>query len=144
MQVDEDSRIALLEVDSLWEEHRRITVRIESEHPLMQELCCMEIACLSNKPLEERQSVSSKPFGMPLYPHDCFVLVTFHRFDDAIGRLRRSAETWPWLVDGLMMERVDKQFFRVVDLIQGRILFDGNSVGEFVTIGILTMLDGQL
>ena len=66
MQVDEDARVALLEMNTLREEHRCVAVRIQGKDSVVQSFGHLEIRSLLHQPAEQRES-AFQPFGMPLH-----------------------------------------------------------------------------
>ena len=92
MQIDKDTWVSLLEMDTLWEEHRRITVGVECEDSAMQTFGHMEVCCLLHKPAEKRQS-AFQPFGMPLHAKDRLVFTALNSLDHSIGCGGYHAET---------------------------------------------------
>ena len=92
------------------EEHRRVGVRVEGDHGVVQASGVGVPACTADKmaeKIEHRLMASGgEPFGVPLDAEDG-VFGVLHRFVDAIGRLGRGDETGGQVADGLVVERVD-------------------------------------
>ena len=106
-KVNKDAGITFQEVDTLREEHWCITMGIKGYDMLMQSLCLLKGASLVNKPLENRKTIISEPFRMPLNSHNWFVLSTFYCLDNTIRRGSSSPETLSWIIDCLMMEGIN-------------------------------------
>ena len=67
MQIYQNTGVAMVETDTLREEHRRIAMCIKNKDALMQLLRLIKLGSLSSKPLEYLQSVFLQPFRMPLH-----------------------------------------------------------------------------
>ena len=92
------------------EEHRRVGVRVEGDHGVVQASGVGVAACTTDKMAEEVEhrlvAGGGEPFGVPLDAEDG-VFGVLHRLVDAVGRLGRGDETGGQVADGLVVERVD-------------------------------------
>ena len=105
LQIDEDTWIALIESDALWEEHRGVAMGVERQNTIVQLMGLTIILCLFDQPLEQGQT-TLHTFRMPLNAKDRLELVALHRLDDAIRGSRHNTELRAWVADSLMMEGV--------------------------------------
>ena len=103
MQIDEQTFVARSEIDTLWEEHGGVAMRIEGEHLLVHETRLAIAHRLADEPLEEGEPLS-QALRMPLHTDNGFELGALHRLDDAIGRGGCDAEAVARLAYCLMME----------------------------------------
>ena len=92
VQVNEDARIALVEMNALMEEHGRIAVGVEGDDAAVNLLGFTEKLRLCHKPLEDGQA-GSEPFGMPLHAENGFELRAFHTLYHPVWCLGYDAET---------------------------------------------------
>jgi hypothetical protein len=81
---------------------------VESENMPVQAAGASVVGCLAYEPLEERQSVG-QVLGVPLYTHDAFVLAALDGLNDTVGCRGGDAEATAGVIDGLMVEGVDKK-----------------------------------
>ena len=107
VEIDEDARITLFEVDALREKHRGVAVGVEGEDAVVKLMCLAIVHSLLHQPLEERQT-TLHALGMPLNTQDGFVFAALHRLDDAIGGCGNDTELGASVADGLMVEGVDE------------------------------------
>ena len=114
MQIYQNTGVAMVETDTLREEHRRIAMCIKNKDALMQLLRLIKLGSLSSKPLEYLQSVFLQPFRMPLHTEDRLVLATFHSLYDAISRFGDAAQFISRHTHSLMMEGVDKNLLAII------------------------------
>ena len=136
MEIDEDARVALIDAHALGEEHRRVAVGVEGEHTVVDLLGLAPGFGTTNEPLEEGCSLS-EALGMPLDTEDGLILAALDGLDDTIGSHGRSTETGTAIGHGLMVEAVDEELRRVVDLGEDGASSDGHAVGGLAAISIL-------
>ena len=108
MEIDQNLRITMVEMNSLREEHRGIAMGIEREHTLMGMTSLTIAAGLANEPLEKGQTVGHT-LRMPLHADDRLILTALYRLDDAVGRFGDDAELAAWLFYCLVVEGVDEE-----------------------------------
>ena len=104
VQIIENSRVSLLEMNALGKEHRRVAMAIEGQDMAVETFRFGEFRTATHEPLKEFQAHFFKPFGVPLHADDRFFFAAFHGFDDAIGCSCRHTEPLSAVADGLMME----------------------------------------
>ena len=117
MQVDEDFGIALIKVDTLWEEHGGVAVGVEGEHAVVHLVGMMIGQCLFDEPVEQGHALF-EALRMPLHADDGFELIALHSLDDVVGRLGGDAELGSRLANGLMVEAVDIHLVFLVHLVE--------------------------
>ena len=78
VKINEYAWVALGEVNTLMEEHRRVAVSVERQHARVHLLRLAILPCPVNEPLEQWQSVFAEPFRMPLHSDDALMLRTLH------------------------------------------------------------------
>ena len=106
---------------------------------------------LIDEPSEQFPTFLFEPFWVPLHTENRLVLGAFHRLDGAVGCLRRNAEAVAHVIDGLMVECIDKnrRFFRIrslfggVNLGQFAVGLDDDRVRRFRPMTFLRMFDGR-
>ena len=108
VQVDKELGVARAEVDMLWEEHGRVAVGVEGQHPTMGVAGLTILHGLANEPLEDGNTIL-QTLWMPLYTQYRLILRTLHGLDDAIVRAGDDTEAWACVVDSLVVEGVDFQ-----------------------------------
>ena len=144
MQVDAYLRVALVEMDVLWEEHGGVAVGVEGEHAVVHLMGVVIGQCLLDEPMEQGHALF-QTLRMPLHTDDGFVFVALHGLDDVVGRLGGDAELRSSLAHSLMMEAVDKHFIVLEHLIEQRVFLDVYRMGHLATGCLLRMLrDGLL
>ena len=141
VHIHEDTGIALLEMDTLREEHRRVAMGVEGNHALMEQLGLMELRSLANHPFEDGES-AFEPFGMPLHAHDALLLRTLDGLDGAVGGSGRHPETLSGIAYGLMMEGVYEDILRAIESADLAVLVKCHAMSHFPAVGILRVLDG--
>ena len=105
MEIDENTRITLFEVDALREKHRGVAVGIKGEDAIVKLMRLAIVHSLFDEPLEERQT-TLHTLGMPLYTQDGFVFAALHSLDDAIGSCGNDTELGARVADRLMVEAI--------------------------------------
>jgi hypothetical protein len=109
MEVDEDTWVATAEIDTLREEHRRVTMSIEREDALMEITGATIVSSLLNEPGEDGGTIFRRhTFRMPLDTDDAFILTALYRLNDAISGTGSHSEALTRVRNGLMMEGVNK------------------------------------
>ena len=108
MQIDEDTRVALVEVDALRKEHRRVAVGVEGKDAIVEPMGLTIVLSLLHEPLEQRQT-ALHALRMPLDTQDGLELTALHRLDDTVRSCRHDTELFSWVADGLMVERIDEE-----------------------------------
>ena len=152
VQIDEDARVALLEMDALREEHRRVAMGVERQNFFMYLFGFVIVTCFFHEPSKELQALFLQPFRMPLHAQNRLVLGAFHRLDGAVGSRRRDAESLPGVVNGLMVQRIheNSDFLRrigvlrllgSVNLRQAAVGFDAHAVRRLRAVAVLRVLD---
>jgi hypothetical protein len=115
MEVDEDTWVATAEIYTLREEHWRIAMSIERENTPMEVAGATIVSSLLDEPGEDGGTIfRGHTLRVPLNTKDALILTTLYCLDDAISRTGCHAETFAWVADGLMMERVDIQSFLII------------------------------
>ena len=138
VQIIEDSRVSLLEMNALGKEHRRVAMAIEGQDMAMEAFRFGEFRTATHEPLKEFQAHFFEPFGVPLHADDRFFFATFHGFDDAIGCSCRHTEPLSAVADGLMMERIDVDF-RPIEVEKHASFSYSDTVRRLISVGILTV-----
>ena len=116
MQVNEQTVVTGGEVDALGEEHGGVAMGIEGEHTAVQVFHLSECLCLTDEPLEERQTVVAHALGMPLYADDGLVLRALHSLNDAIGGGGGDFQVGAGRGHGLVVEGVDEETVAAEDV----------------------------
>ena len=106
-QIDENTWVALVESDALWEEYGCVAVGVESDHTVVNTMGLPIALSLAYQPLEEWQP-TLHTLWMPLYTYDGFELRTLHRLDDTIGGCGNDSEFITRITNGVMMEGVNR------------------------------------
>ncbi len=105
MEIDENTRITLFEVDALREEHRGVAMGVEGEDAVVKLMRLAIVHSLLDQPLEERQT-TLHTLGMPLYTQDGLVFAALHCLYDAIGGCGNDTELGTGVADRLMVEAI--------------------------------------
>jgi len=132
VEIDEDARVTLVEVDVLVEEHGCVTVAVEGEDAAVDAACLAVVSGLGGEPAEEGEhgvvTGQGEAFGMPLHAKNALVLRRFHSLDDAVWGGGRDTEMRARITDGLMVEAVDGEGAGVHDTVKEGAFCKGHGV----------------
>ena len=85
MEVNEDAWVALLEVDTLREEHGCVAVSIERQHTIVHLMGLAIGLSLAYEPLEQRLSAVAHTLRVPLNTKNTLELCALNSLNDTIG-----------------------------------------------------------
>src|SRR5574344_168995 len=139
VQIHKQLRVTAVEAHIVGKEHRCVAVGVECENTIVHITCGTIVGSLTNKPLEQRESVVDT-FGMPLHTNNRLHLRTFHSLNNTVARTGYNTESIPNFAYCLMMEGIDIQRATTVNLMQYRILAYAHRVGRHTAMCVLTML----
>ena len=90
-QINENARVALIETDTLREEHGRVAMGVEGENTVVHTMGIPVARSLTNQPLEQGES-ALHTLWVPLHTQDRLELRTLNGLDNAVGCCGNGAE----------------------------------------------------